>query len=257
MATREGWFPGEPCWIDLYTSDVPKARSFYQAVFGWRPGEQAEEFGGYFQFFLDDAPVAGGMATIPGGGAPDSWSLYLACSDAAETLALGAKHGATVAVETMQVAELGTMGVMIDPGGAAIGIWAPIDFIGFARVEEPGAPRWYELHTGAYEASLEFYATVFGWELSAMDTSGGRRYSTAGRQGKTFAGILEDPHSAPRWEIRFGTRDTDATIAAALDHGGSQPREAQDTPFGRVGYISDTTGVSFIVQSFSWGPWAD
>ena len=256
MATREGWFPGEPCWVDLYSSDIPGARAFYQAVLGWRPGEQAEQFGGYFQFFLDDAAVAGGMGTTGEAGPPDSWSLYLASTDTAETLALGAAHGATVAVPAMQVAELGTMGVMIDPGGAPIGVWAPIGFIGFGRVNEPGAPRWYELHTGAYDASLEFYRAVFGWELSAVDNPGGLRYSTANRQGRPFAGILEDAQSAPQWEIRFGVQDSDAAVAAALANGGSLSRPAEDSPFGRVAHIADTTGVPFVVQSFSWGPWA-
>ncbi len=256
MATREGWFLGEPCWVDLYTGDIPKARSFYQAVLGWRPGEQAEQFGGYFQFFLEESPVAGGMATGPGAAPPDAWYLYLAARDTAETLALGIEHGATVAVPAMQVAELGTMGTMIDPGGAVIGVWAPMQFIGFARVDEPGAPRWFELHTGAYEASLDFYRAVFGWELSTVDTSGGPRYSTAAQQGRPFAGILEDTESSPRWEVRFGVKDTDAAVAAALANGGSQRREVEDGPWGRVGHIADTTGVPFIVQSFSWGPWA-
>ena len=256
MATRDGWFPGEPCWVDLYSGDIPAARAFYEAVLGWRPGEQSEQFGGYFQFFLDDAPVAGGMGTTGEAGPPDSWSLYLASTDAAETLALGAKHGATVAVPAMQVADLGTMGVMIDPGGALIGVWAPIEFIGFGRTDEPGAPRWYELHTGAYQESLDFYRAVFGWEFSAVDTSGGPRYSTADRQGKPFAGILEEAGSGPRWEIRFGVQDTDAAVAAALANGGSQPIPAEDSPYGRVGHISDATGVPFVVQSFAWGPWA-
>ena len=27
--------PGAPCWIDLMTSDTEKAKTFYNALFGW------------------------------------------------------------------------------------------------------------------------------------------------------------------------------------------------------------------------------
>jgi predicted enzyme related to lactoylglutathione lyase len=50
---------GAPCWMDLLTSDTGRAREFYGRVFGWTAGEASPEFGGYFMFFIDGAPVAG------------------------------------------------------------------------------------------------------------------------------------------------------------------------------------------------------
>ena len=36
MNMRTGFTEGEICWTDLQTSDVPAAKAFYAAVFGWR-----------------------------------------------------------------------------------------------------------------------------------------------------------------------------------------------------------------------------
>jgi hypothetical protein len=36
MVTRDTpWPAGTPCWIDLGVTDIPKARDFYRALFGW------------------------------------------------------------------------------------------------------------------------------------------------------------------------------------------------------------------------------
>ena len=58
MTTRATAPAGAPCWTDLWTSDVEGSRRFYADVFGWQAEEPSEEFGGYFMFTRDGAPVA-------------------------------------------------------------------------------------------------------------------------------------------------------------------------------------------------------
>ena len=80
---------GAPCWMDLLTSDTARAREFYGGLFGWTAGDAAEEFGGYFMFFADGAPVAGCMPKVPGVPGmegPDSWGVYLSSADAKGTV---------------------------------------------------------------------------------------------------------------------------------------------------------------------------
>jgi len=84
---------GVPCWMDLLTSGTGRAREFYGRVFGWTAGEASPEFGGYFMFFIDGAPVAGCMPVMPGMDIADVWGTYLASPDAQATLAAAAKHG--------------------------------------------------------------------------------------------------------------------------------------------------------------------
>ena len=66
-------------------------------------------------------------------------------------------------VPAMDVMALGRMAVVVDLGGAVIGMWQPGEHRGFGFVGEPGTPSWFELHTREYEPSLAFYRAVFGW----------------------------------------------------------------------------------------------
>lgn len=56
---------GAPCWIDLSTSDLDRARQFYGTVFGWTFESGGPEYGGYASAFVDGALVAGLMANDP------------------------------------------------------------------------------------------------------------------------------------------------------------------------------------------------
>ena len=71
MATSYHAEYGDPCWIDLMTSDVPKTRAFYTGLFGWEAGEPSDEFGGYFMFMRDGLPIAGAMGNQTSGSVPD------------------------------------------------------------------------------------------------------------------------------------------------------------------------------------------
>ena len=55
----------------------------------------------------------------------DIWSVYLNVADAAKSLAGATEHGGQVVVPPMPVADLGTMGFLLDPGGARFRIVGP------------------------------------------------------------------------------------------------------------------------------------
>ena len=74
-------------------------------------------------------------------GTPDVWSLYLATADAKATADAAAAHGGQVIVPAMEVGELGSMAVVTDAGGAAIGVWQPGLHKGFGVVDEAGHAR--------------------------------------------------------------------------------------------------------------------
>src|ERR1700729_2482391 len=69
---------GAPCWIDLLTSDAPRAQDFYNEILGWSPGEASEQFGGYFMYMRDGVAMAGCMQYTPGAPGmegPDQWGV--------------------------------------------------------------------------------------------------------------------------------------------------------------------------------------
>lgn len=249
MPTRDTAPLGAPCWIDLMTSDTERSRAFYGELFGWTAEAPAEEFGGYFSFTKDGARIAGCMASQPGSEVPDVWSVYLAADDARKTVDAAA-HGGQVLVAAMDVADLGTMAVISDPGGAAVGVWQPGRHPGFGVLGEPGAPSWFELHTRDYQTTVTFYREVFGWETQAMSDTPEFRYTVLTHGEDWLAGIMDASSFLPEgipahWSVYFGVEDTDATLAKTVDLGGSILMAAEDTPYGRLAAAADPTGAQF------------
>jgi predicted enzyme related to lactoylglutathione lyase len=245
---------GAPCWIDLFTTDPDKSRAFYGDLLGWTAEEPNEQFGGYFNFTKDGVLVAGGMRNDGEAGIPDHWNVYLAVQDAEATVAAATAHGGGVIVPTMAVADLGTMAVVTDAGGAAIGLWQPGTHKGIGLIAEPGAPAWFELHTRDYDASVQFYKDVFGWDAQTMSDTPEFRYTTLGEGEGALAGIMDStgflPEGVPaHWGIYLRVQDADAAVKTTVDLGGALIMPAEDTPYGRVAMVSDTTGAHFrIVQ---------
>lgn len=68
---------GAPCWIDLTTSDIDRARQFYGTVFGWTFESAGPDYGGYVNAAKDGQSVAGLMPNRPEAGGPDNWATYL------------------------------------------------------------------------------------------------------------------------------------------------------------------------------------
>ena len=156
----------------------------------------------------------------------------------------------------MEVMDLGTMVIISDPGQAIVGGWQPGLHKGFGVIAEPGAPTWFELHTRDYDAAVEFYRQVFHWDAHAAGDTPDFRYTTNGEGDAMTAGIMDAsgflPDGVPaHWAVYFGTADTDATVAKAVELGGSVVQPAEDTPYGRMATLTDATGAMFKVVSMS------
>lgn len=239
---------GAPCWIDLFTSDPDASRAFYGSLFGWTSEDAGEEYGGYINFSKDGRPVAGGMRNDGEAGMPDVWTVYLATDDARKTADAAEAAGGRVLMAPMDVLALGTMALVGDPGGAAIGMWQPGLHKGFTVYAEPGTPTWFELHTSDYDRAVPFYRDVFRWDTHTMTDTSEFRYTTLGEGSSQLAGIMDAPlpEGTPAfWAVYFGTSDTDASLARVVELGGTIMQPAEDTPYGRLAEAADTTGVRF------------
>ena len=251
MPLRDPAPAGAPCWVDLMSSDPAKSAAFYGALFGWTADEPNPEFGGYTNFRKDGEPVAGLMQSSPDMGAQDVWSVYLAVADAAATIAAAEAQGAPVIVPAMAVGDLGTMAVVADPGGAAIGMWQPGEHKG-GVVAEADAPCHFELHTRSYDDAIPFYEGVFGWTLDRSNESPEFRSVQEYGDGEN-AGIMDSTGMIPEgmpdyWTVYFACADVPATLAKVTELGGTVVMDADATPYGVLAVATDTTGGTFSLR---------
>jgi uncharacterized protein len=250
MATRNTPFaPGTPCWVDLMSSDPAKAKEFYSALLGWTFDEASDEYGNYVTCQSDGHNVAGMMAN-PGTGAPDGWNTYICTQDAHATAEAAAGAGGKVLMPVMEVPEQGVMAMIADPAGAVFGVWQPIGHTGFQKYNEANSVTWDELHSKDFQASKDFYGTVFGWNYQVMGDTDEFRYVTGQVDGQDVLGMMDAsgylPAEVPsHWAVYFSVEDVDAACAKAVELGGSVIRPAEDTPFGRIADMTDATGANF------------
>jgi uncharacterized protein len=241
---------GAPCWVDVLSSDPVRTQDFYGRLFGWTVEDPGEEYGGYFNFLKDGVHVAGGMRNDGASGVPDLWSVYLATDDADGVVARTVAAGGEIMVPAMDVMALGRMAVMTDVGGAVIGTWQAGLHQGFGVLGEPGAPAWFELHTRAYDASLDFYRTVFDWKTEVASDEPDFRSTTLVVDGEQLAGVMDAsgflPEGVPpSWTVYFAVQDADAALSEVVALGGEVVMGAENTPYGRLAAAADATGALF------------
>lgn len=109
--------------VELHTKDLPKARRFYQSLFGWDLQDMPMPGGGSYTMIGVGEGTGGGMMEDPS--APPHWLAYVGVADVRAKTAQAKSLGATVLQDVMQVGEYGTMSVIRDPSGATIALWQP------------------------------------------------------------------------------------------------------------------------------------
>jgi hypothetical protein len=231
------------------------AATFYGGLFGWTADPGPEEAGGYRIAMLNGQPVAGiGPAMNPG---PPFWSTYVSVADADETAAKVKAAGGQELVAPMDVMQAGRMAVFMDNAGAAFSIWQPNEHPGAGLVNEPGTLCWNELSTRDIDKAIEFYPQVFGWGHSTSE-GGPMPYTEWKVDGASIAGMMPMPEAVPAqvppyWLVYFAVEDCDASVAKAVELGGSQMFPPMDIPIGRFAGITDPQGAMFAVIALADG----
>ncbi|MGW0582187.1 VOC family protein [Streptomyces sp. NPDC002920] len=245
---------GAPNWIDVGTSDMDGATSFYGALFGWRFESAGPEAGGYGFFQLDGRTVAGGMRTAPEQG-PPSWTVYFRTADAAATAEAAERTRGHVLAPPMDVMDQGTTAIVADSAGVPFGLWQPGLNKGLDKAGDPGSLCWVELYTADIAAAAAFYYATLGLETSAVTFPGGT-YTCVNPAGlgedAMFGGVVplaDDPvETQPHWLPYFEVADVDGVVAEAERRGGTVRMPATDVEgVGRTARLADPYGARFAV----------
>ncbi len=111
--------------VELATTDIDKAKSFYQSLFNWQL--QDMDMGGGMNYTMINVGegTGGGMMKHPVPGAPSSWLPYVLVDDITAATAKAKSLGATVVRDVTEVPNAGSLSIIIDPTGAALGLWQP------------------------------------------------------------------------------------------------------------------------------------
>jgi uncharacterized protein len=243
--------PGQPCWIDLLSSDTAVATDFYGTLFGWTAETAGPEYGGYINFSNGDTRVAGCMQSDPAQGMPDAWAIYLASEDAQATVDAAVANGGGVMLPPMEIPAIGVMAYVTDPSGAAVGLFQATGDMSFGYAADvDDAPTWFELHTKDFASTLPFYEKVFGWTTSLMGDTDEFRYAVVVDGDEQKAGVMDAsgflPAEVPaHWRVYFRVTDADATAAKAVELGGAVADAPVDTPYGRLAVLTDPNGANF------------
>jgi predicted enzyme related to lactoylglutathione lyase len=258
VVTRDTpWPEGTPCWVDLGVDDVPKAVAFYQGLFDWDVQQGGPEVGGYAMALIGGKAAAGIGPKMGPPEAPSAWMTYLATTDADATAAKIKGAGGQILMDPMDVMDVGRMAVATDITGAAFGIWQARSHSGAQVANVPGALAWSEQFSRDFEGAKAFYAAVFGYSYGDMSTPE-FSYATLVLNSREVGGIgaypADTPASQPAvWGTYFGTADTDASVASAIERGGSVVRPASDSPYGRLATVADDQGAIFSLITTASG----
>ncbi len=117
-----------------------------------------------------------------------------------------------------------------------------------------GTPSWIDYASPDLDASVAFYAGLFGWDVpeaeNAEQTGG---YRQAMKDGKPAAGMM--PHMQEGqptvWSSYVSVDDADATVAKAREAGGTvivEPMDVMD--LGRMAVFADPAGAAIGI----WQP---
>jgi hypothetical protein len=238
------WHPaGTVSWVELATPDIPAARAFYGALFGWSGYRLAlDSHADYEIFTLGDVqgPEIGGMDGFSD--APvASWSTYVRSDDLDETTRRVKRLGGAEALPPADIAHLGRFAICVDSQGADFLLWLPYDFKGAAVIREPSALCWVELVCPDPAKARAFYEGVFGWTVAELP-DGRTVFRNDGQPVAELTG-----GGAPTWRPYFQVTDCDATADLALELGAVLLEPPAGTPLGRRCLITDPAGATFAI----------
>lgn len=247
--------PGTFCWADGGTTNLEAALPFYQAVLGWTYAQEPMAAGGtYVLAQVGGRDVAGlfQTGTTDGHDCTSHWLALFAVASADQAARRAQELGGRVIVQPHDVGGSGRMAVIVDPTGAAFGIWEAGQHPGTRVMGEPGALCWAELATRDTRRAAAFYEALFGWTHEEMPSVGQTYTRFRDAEGHT-GGMLQILDTGgdmpPSWQVYFLTVDCEAAVRAVKEQGGATLVDTTPIPgVGRFAVVRDCAGAVFSLM---------
>jgi uncharacterized protein len=256
MSDRDGYRPGEFCWVDLATTDYGAAKTFYSDLLGDEfedaPGSDPES-GFDYGFLMRDGKLIGGIGSTMSPDQPPAWSSYVWVESADQSVEKVKAAGGTTALEPMDLPNnAGRMAMCQDPEGAFFGIYEARDNRGAELVNELGCWTWSNRLTRDLEGMKRFYGEVFGWSATSNPEApeGILNWQVEDQRWPEGLGGLmampDDipPEIPPYWEVYFIVEELDGAIEKTRDAGGQLMAGPLDLPIARIATVTDPQGAA-------------
>jgi uncharacterized protein len=116
--------PGDFCWNELVTTNVPAAKKFYSSLLGWKTRPFDKGMADYTVIQKGKTGM-GGIMKNPKSGSPAQWIPYMLVANVDATVKKARKLRGKVCMPPFDVPTVGRIAVLADPQGAAFGIIKP------------------------------------------------------------------------------------------------------------------------------------
>jgi predicted enzyme related to lactoylglutathione lyase len=110
--------------VELNTTDVDKSKSFYGKLFDWKL-EDVPMGDTNYTLIKVGTGTGGGIMKHPVPGAPSAWLAYVQVDNIEAATKKAGSLGATIMTHVTEVMGVGWIAILIDPTGAALGLFKP------------------------------------------------------------------------------------------------------------------------------------
>ena len=108
--------------IELHTKDVDRSKKFYGSLFDWK----LEEYPSMDYTIINVGEgTGGGIMKKPMPESPDQWFPYILVDDVQASTKKAVSLGGVILQDVSEVPDMGWFSVLMDPTGAAFGLWQP------------------------------------------------------------------------------------------------------------------------------------
>jgi uncharacterized protein len=111
--------------IELNTTDVSKAKSFYGSLFNWTLEDVPMGPDNIYTMIKVGEGTGGGMMKHPMPGAPSMWLAYVSVDDVAASTKKAKSLGANIVKDPTEIMGVGTFSIVTDPTGATLALFQP------------------------------------------------------------------------------------------------------------------------------------
>jgi predicted enzyme related to lactoylglutathione lyase len=248
---------GKVIWADLVTPDLEGAKRFYGGLFGWTfrdvPGDSH-----YVLALLGGEPLAGlFQKSLPSGQVRQpAWLTFLAVRDVDAVKLAALQHGGKVLSEPRDYPQRGRQAVFSDPDGATFAVLATNNDDPPDTLAPAGDWIWSSLLVTDPKQELDFYKTLFGYEVFDLAGEGDARHYILAGDEYARAGLHTLPSDAkrrhPHWLNFVRVTDAADTVTKAVSLGGRVLVEPRiDRHGGRLAVLADPSGAPFGVMEWS------